>query len=328
MNRIRWGILGTGHIAHTFARDLALVDNAVLQAVGSRNADRAQAFADAFDIPRHHGSYEALAADDDVDVIYVATPHPAHMENMITCLDGGKAVLCEKPFTMNAREAQTVFEHARRHGLFVMEGMWTRCFPVIQEVTRRVHNGDLGALRHIDAGFCEKRSFDAEHRLYRKTLGGGALLDLGVYPLSFAQLLMGSEPDVSAARAIIGNTGVDEHTVMLLAGGNQATAALSCSFQVTIPRSAVVAGTAATLEIPAPWTRPERAVLSAEGRTLEEIVQPIEGHGFVYEAREVMRCLNEGATESPLISHEDTLSVMRVMDAVRDHIGLRYPADD
>lgn len=327
MKKTRWGILGTGHIARTFTADLALLEDAVVQAVGSRSAERAEAFGEAFDIPHRHGSYEALAADDDVNVIYVATPHPAHAENMITCLDGGKAVLCEKPFTMNAREAQVVLDHARERSLFIMEGMWTRCFPVIREVARRVHDGTLGTLRLIDAGFCEKRAFDAEHRLYSKDLGGGALLDLGVYPVSFAQLLMGDKPGVNDVSAVIGKTGVDEHTVMMLSDGDRAAATLSCSFQVTTPRSAAVAGTDATLEIPAPWTRPERAALSADGRTLEEIVQPIEGHGFVYEAREVMRCLNEGATESPLVSHEDTLSVMHIMDAVRDRIGLRYPAD-
>lgn len=245
---------------------------------------------------------------------------------MITCLEAGKAVLCEKPFTMNATAAKHVLQLAKDRGLFAMEGMWTRCFPVIQEAVKRTRAGDLGELTYIDASFCAHRDFEPGHRLYKKELGGGALLDLGVYPVSLAVMLMSGMPEVSHAHAIIGETGVDEQTVMLLGDKNGLAASLSCGFRSTTPHVAVLAGSEATLVIEDPWTRPSRAVIKKGDEVVEEIDRPVEGHGFVYEAREVMRCLREGLRESPIMPHEETLITMRVMDEVREVIGLDYDA--
>src|SRR6478735_8212752 len=239
---VRWGVLATGGIAATFTADLQAVPGAEVVAVASRTDTSAKAFAERFGIPKAYGSWAELAADDEVDVVYVATPHSAHREATALCLKAGKHVLCEKAFTLNSREAEELVALARDRGLFLMEAMWTYCNPVIRRLTALIADGAIGDIRTVQADFGLAGPFDPDHRLRNRALGGGALLDLGVYPVSFAQLLLG-EPDRIQAGALLSPEGVDLNTGMLLGWDSGATALLSCSIVANLPTAATVIGT-------------------------------------------------------------------------------------
>ncbi|MFT7692526.1 MAG: dihydrodiol dehydrogenase / D-xylose 1-dehydrogenase (NADP), partial [Candidatus Latescibacterota bacterium] len=209
-NTTRWGILGSGSIAKQFARGLADTPNAVLQSVGSRAQKSADAFADQFDIPTRHASYEALANDPEIDAIYVSTPHPFHKDNSILCLEAGKAVICEKPFAINAAEAEAVVQVARDQGVFLMEAMWSRYFPAMVKVKEWLDEGAIGDVRIVSADFGFRTGINPEGRLFNPALGGGALLDVGIYVTSFASFVLGPNPTRIQSLANIGETGVDE----------------------------------------------------------------------------------------------------------------------
>ncbi|MFG2299949.1 Gfo/Idh/MocA family protein [Actinacidiphila glaucinigra] len=326
--KVRWGILATGGIAASFAEDLReLKDDAEIVAVGSRRLDSARAFADRFGIPRAYGSWTELADDEGVDVVYVATPHSAHRVAAGLCLRAGRSVLCEKPFTVNAVEARELADLARTHGRFLMEAMWTYCNPVVRRLTELVADGAIGEVRSVHADFGLAGPFDPGHRLLDPALGGGALLDLGVYPVSFAHLLLG-EPDEVQAWAHLTEDGVDDNTGMLLGYDSGAMAVLSCSLTADTARTAVVTGSAGRIEVPAGFFHPDRFVLRREGREPEEFGAPDDGlRGLQHEAAEVMRCLRAGERESPLVPLEGSLAVMRTLDTVRDRIGVRYPGE-
>lgn len=326
--KVRWGILATGGIAASFAEDLReMKDDAEIVAVGSRSLASARAFADRFGIPRAYGSWTELADDDDVDVVYVATPHSAHRVAAGLCLRAGRAVLCEKPFTVNAVEARELADLARSRGRFLMEAMWTYCNPVVRRLTELVADGAIGEVRSVHADFGLAGPFEPGHRLLDPALGGGALLDLGVYPVSFAHLLLG-EPDEVQAWAHLTPEGVDDNTGVLLGYDSGAMAVLSCSLTADTARTAVVTGSAGRIEIPRGFFHPDRFVLHREGREPEEFGAPGGGlRGLQYEAAEVMRCLRAGERESPLVPLEGSLAVMRTLDTVRDRIGVRYPGE-
>ncbi|MDX2851509.1 Gfo/Idh/MocA family oxidoreductase [Streptomyces sp. PA03-3a] len=326
--KVRWGILATGGIAASFAEDLReLKDDAEIVAVGSRRLESARAFADRFGIPRAYGSWTELADDEGVDVVYVATPHSAHRVAAGLCLRAGRSVLCEKPFTVNAVEARELADLARTHGRFLMEAMWTYCNPVVRRLTELVAAGAIGEVRSVHADFGLAGPFDPGHRLLDPALGGGALLDLGVYPVSFAHLLLG-EPDEVQAWAHLTEDGVDDNTGMLLGYDSGAMAVLSCSLTADTARTAVVTGSTGRIEVPAGFFHPDRFVLRREGREPEEFGAPDDGlRGLQHEAAEVMRCLRAGERESPLVPLEGSLAVMRTLDTVRDRIGVRYPGE-
>ncbi|MGW9118969.1 Gfo/Idh/MocA family protein [Streptomyces sp. NPDC055663] len=331
---VRWGVLATGGIATTFAEDLRSMPDTEVVAVASRTDASAQAFAERFGIPRAYGNWAALAADDEVDVVYVATPHSAHREAAALCLEAGKHVLCEKAFTLNAREADELVKLARDRGLFLMEAMWTYCNPVIRRMTELVRDGAIGEIRTVQADFGLAGPFGPEHRLRDRALGGGALLDLGVYPVSFAQLLLG-EPDRVQADAVLSPEGVDLHTAMLLGWSEAgASALLNCSLVADTPQTAAVTGTKGRIEFPRGFFYPERFVLHRPGREPEEFTAGSAGgagtgglRGMQFEQAEVVRALRAGETESPLVPLDGSLAVMRTLDAVRDRIGVRYAAD-
>ncbi|MFI8186465.1 Gfo/Idh/MocA family oxidoreductase [Actinacidiphila glaucinigra] len=326
--KVRWGILATGGIAASFAEDLReLKDDAEIVAVGSRRLESARAFADRFGIPRAYGSWTELADDEGVDVVYVATPHSAHRVAAGLCLRAGRSVLCEKPFTVNAVEARELADLARTHGRFLMEAMWTYCNPVVRRLTELVADGAVGEVRSVHADFGLAGPFDPGHRLLDPALGGGALLDLGVYPVSFAHLLLG-EPDEVQAWAHLTEDGVDDNTGMLLGYDSGAMAVLSCSLTADTAQTAVVTGSRGRIEVPASFFHPDRFVLHREGREPEEFGAPDDGlRGLQHEAAEVMRCLRAGERESPLVPLEGSLAVMRTLDTVRDRIGVRYPGE-
>ncbi|RST19308.1 Gfo/Idh/MocA family oxidoreductase [Streptomyces sp. WAC05374] len=323
---VRWGVLATGGMAAAFTTDLMRMPDAEVVAVASRTAASAEAFAGRFGIPRAYGSWDALAADEDVDVVYVATPHAAHRAAAGLCLEAGKAVLCEKPFTMNAREAEELVALARERGLFLMEAMWMYCGPVIRRLTELVAGGAVGEVRSVHADFGLVGPADPGHRLRDPAVGGGALLDLGVYPVSFAHLLLG-EPDRVSAHALLSPEGVDLNTGMLLGWDSGATALLSCSIVADTPLTASVSGTEGRIEFSHGFYRPEGFTLHRRGREPEGFTVAGRRDSLQHEAAEVMRCLRAGETESPLVPLDGTLAVMRTLDAVRDRVGVRYPAD-
>ncbi|MFJ8790520.1 Gfo/Idh/MocA family protein [Streptomyces sp. NPDC102462] len=326
---VRWGILATGGIASAFAADLVDLPDAEIVAVASRTEDAARAFAERFGIPRAYGGWEALAEDEDIDVVYVATPHSAHRAAAGLCLEAGRNVLCEKAFTLNAREAEELVALARDHDRFLMEAMWMYCNPLVRRLKALVDDGAIGEVRTVHADFGLAGPFPPAHRLRDPALGGGALLDLGVYPVSFAHLLLG-EPDAVEARSVLSAEGVDLQTGALLSWDSGALASVHCSIVGGTAVTASVTGSLGRIDVPGGFFHPERFVLHRDGRDPEEFVLAAsEGprHTLRHEAAEVMRALRAGEPESPLVPLSGTLAVMRTLDAIRERVGVRYPGD-
>ncbi|MFD5269948.1 Gfo/Idh/MocA family protein [Streptomyces sp. NPDC058335] len=326
---VRWGILATGGIAAAFTADLIDLPDAEVVAVASRTETSAQAFAERFGIPRAYGDWETLAKDADIDVVYVATPHSAHRTAAGLCLEAGRNVLCEKAFTLNLREATELVGLARDNNRFLMEAMWMYCNPVIRRLKALVDDGAIGDVRTVQADFGLEGPFPPSHRLRDPAQGGGALLDLGVYPVSFAHLLLG-EPTSVSAQAVISAEGVDLQTVAALSWDSGALAALHCSLVGGTGVTASVTGTRGRIDIPSGFFHPDRLVLHRAGRDPEEFTaDPADGPRATmrHEAREVMRALRAGETESPLVPLDGTLAVMRTLDTVRERIGVRYPGE-
>jgi predicted dehydrogenase len=326
---VRWGILATGGIAAAFTADLVDLPDAEVVAVASRSEASAKAFAERFGIGRAYGDWGALAEDADIDVVYVATPHAAHRAAAGLCLTAGRNVLCEKAFTLNAREAEELVGLAKDHNRFLMEAMWMYCNPLIRRLKALVDDGAIGEIRTVQADFGLAGPFPAAHRLRDPAQGGGALLDLGVYPVSFAHLLLGEPSDVTA-KAVLSEEGVDLQTGALLSWDSGALASLHCSLTGGTATIASVTGSLGRIDIPNGFFHPDRFVLHRDGRDPEEFVaDPADGprNSLKHEAREVMRALRAGETGSPLVPLEGTLAVMRTLDAVRDRIGVRYPGE-
>jgi predicted dehydrogenase len=323
---VRWGILGTGWIADQFAQGLAQLSEAELVAVGSRTPELAQRFGAQHDVPHRHGSYQALAEDAGVDVIYVATPNPWHREHTLLCLDSGKPVLCEKPFALNAGQAAEMIRAAREKELFLMEAMWTRFFPLMGKVRALASDGAIGEVQMLVADLCIQFDFDPSDRRYALELGGGALLDLGVYPLSFASMIMGS-PSKIEALAHLGKTGVDEQAGIVLGYDRGRVSTLYTSIRVDSPVEAILLGTRGQIRIHDWWIHPHRLTLSVSGEEATIIEMPYAGNGYQFEAAEVMACLRAGKLESDLMPLDETLSIVETMDAIRARWGLRYPGE-
>jgi predicted dehydrogenase len=312
---LRWGVIGTGWIARSFAADLRLTDSGRIVAVGSRTQAGADAFAESFDVPNRHASYEALAADPEVDVVYVATPHPMHHANTLLALEAGKPALVEKAFTMNAAEARELVETARTKGLFLMEAMWTRFLPHVAEIRRLVADGAIGDLVTVIADHNQWFAKNPGHRLFAPELGGGALLDLGVYPVSFASMLLGT-PDRVVSLVDAAFTGVDGTTSILLGHPSGAQAVLSCTSAAAGPTRAAIVGTEGRIEVDGPFYAPTTFTLVPREGEPRRYDTRHEGHGLRHEADEVARCLAEGVLESALMPLDETISIMETMDAV------------
>jgi predicted dehydrogenase len=321
---IRWGILGTGGIASAFAGDLPLADGSVLAAVGSRRPDTAAEFAARFGFERAHGSWAELAADPEVDVVYVATPHAFHYDAAMACLAGGKAVLCEKPMTLDLASSARLVQEARERGLFLMEAMWMRCNPAIRSIVTLIAEGAIGEVKAVHADFGLQGPFPASHRLRDPSLGGGALLDLGVYPINLAHLVLGA-PATVQSWAHLTPEGVDENTGILFGYASAALAALTCSINGLSRNAASITGTLGRIDLPPYFYMPRSYALTRAGGSPEVFEFPFEGRGYQYEAAEVQRCLEAGELESPLMPQEATLDVMNLMDTVRAQVGVTYP---
>jgi predicted dehydrogenase len=312
---LRWGILSTGGIAHRFARDLQFTDDGVLAAVGSRSQASANSFGDEFDIPRRHGSYLELVQDEGVDAIYVATPHPMHLADASLALEHGKPVLVEKALTMTGEEARELVALARSKNLFLMEAMWTRCLPHVVALRALISDGALGEIVTVEADHGQWFPRDPNHRLFAPELGGGALLDLGVYPVSFASMILGT-PDRVTAMIDPTFTGVDGQASMLFGYPSGAQAVLTCTSSARTAIRACISGTEARIEVDGDFYAPTSFTLITRDDQRERFEFPTEGRGLHYEAQEVARCLREGSTESPLMPLDESVSIMETMDRV------------
>jgi len=323
---VRWGIIGRGWIAEFFAAGLRALTDAELVAVGSRRQQTAEEFGDKLGVPRRHGSHEALANDPGVDVIYVATPHQAHKRTTLLCLAAGKPVLCEKPFAINAGEADEMIAAARRHNLFLMEAMWTRLTPVMVKVRALIAEDAIGEVRMLSADFGFRATFERVPRLFDPASGGGALLDVGVYLVSLASMVLGP-PARIVSLPTMGGMGVDEQAAVILGHANGALSILSTAIRTRTPVVATIMGTDGMIEIHRDWYRPSAFTLTVPGKEPEHFDIPLEGNGYNYEAAEVMRCLRAGLTESPILPLDETRSVMQTLDEIRAQWGLRYPME-
>ncbi|WP_291041895.1 Gfo/Idh/MocA family oxidoreductase [Herbiconiux sp.] len=323
---IRWGILGTGGIAATFVTDIQAAGLTV-SAVGSRRAASAEEFAGRFGIARAHASYEALVADPEVDVIYVATPHPFHAENALLAISHGKHVLVEKPFTLNAAEAERVLIAADEAGVALLEAMWSRFLPQMVRIREIIAAGTLGDVRTVLADHQQLLPSDPSHRLQSPELGGGALLDLAIYPVSLGVDLLGL-PTGLLAHASMTATGVDRQTAIILEheGGRQSVS--HSALDTAGPVRAAIVGTLARIEIDRTWYAPTTfRVIDPDGRVLERFAPESGEQGMRYEAFELERMIRAGERESPVLPHAETLAIMRTLDEIRSRIGLRYPGE-
>lgn len=323
---IRWGILGTGQIARALAFALQEVAGAKLVAVGSRGSAGAEKFGREFGVARCHASYQALADDPEVDVVYIATPHAMHAENALMCLNGGKHVLCEKAFAMNRREAVEVVELARRKGLFLMEAMWSRFLPAIGEVKRIIASGEIGQVAQIQSDFGFAPAVGPEHRLRNRELGGGALLDIGIYPLSLSAFFLGPVESVQAI-AEIGPTGVDEQTAFSLRHQGGGVSSCLCSTRAHSPTEMTISGALGHIRIHNRFFQAQTLTIETVDGKARTVEFPHIGSGYAYEVVEVMRCLRAGLAESPLMPPDETLALMGILDTIRAQIGLAYAAD-
>ncbi|SDZ40158.1 Gfo/Idh/MocA family protein [Herbiconiux ginsengi] len=323
---IRWGILGTGGIADSFVKDLLAVGLTVT-AVGSRTPASADAFAEKFGIAAAHGSYEALVADPSVDVVYVATPHTFHAENALLAIEAGKHVLVEKAFTLNGAQAQRVADAAEQAGVVVMEAMWTRFLPHMVRIREIIAAGTLGEVRTVIADHGQKLPSDPSHRLNDPALGGGGLLDLAIYPVSFAIDILGLPTRVLAS-ATMTATGVDRQTALIFEheGGRQSIS--QSALDASGPVHAAVIGTDGWIDIDRWWYGPTTfTVYDAQHEVIERFEQPVVSRGMQYEALEIERVIAAGEKESPLMPLTQSVAIMRVLDEVREQIGLRYPGE-
>jgi predicted dehydrogenase len=324
---LRWGILGTGGIAEAQTKDLKVLGSPVT-AVGSRTQERADAFAAKHGIPHAHGSYEALVADPEVDVIYVATPHPMHAEDAILALNAGKHVLVEKVFTVNAAEARSVVDLAHERGLVALEAMWTRWLPHMVRIREIIAAGTLGEVRTLIADHTQKLPADPAHRIQNPDLGGGALLDLGIYPVSFAWDLFGAPTSVQAHSSPTPVTGVDRQTAIILGYDDGQQALLQCALDTAGPNRAVILGTEARIEIDGVWYTPTSfRVVAPDGRVLEQYESRVEGRGMQFQAAELESLVAAGTLDSAVLPSAQTVAIVETLDEVRRQIGLTYPTE-
>ncbi len=331
MRTVRWGFLATGKIARTVAADLALVPGSELVAVGARRLESAQAFVAAHaPSARAHASYAALVADPEVDVVYIASPHALHLEHARMALEAGKHVLCEKPVALDLADAQEMVRLAGQHDRFLMEAMWTACHPVVRELVDRVRSGELGAPRTLRAELGFVVDAGPEDRLLDPALGASALLDMGIYPLTFAHLLLGA-PERLTAEAVLSERGTDLDVTVLGRYPGDVLATLSASMTGWSDRSAALATDRGHVHLEGQFHHPHAAVFVPHGRTGPgdpvRILgrEPVLGHGYAHEVAEVARCVREGLRESPLVPHDRTLAVLAQLDDVRRQVGVTFP---
>lgn len=325
-NTVRMGIMGTGNMARAFAAGLQHTLRVELQSVASRSSDSANQFGDEFNVPNRHSDYLALATDPDVDIVYIATPHSSHAELSMMCMESGKAVLCEKPFTINSCEARMVIEKAKEKQLFLMEAMWSRYVPAVVKLRELLESQAIGNVQMMIAGGAFMPPFDPEAYLFRPDLGGGVLLDAGVYLVSMASMVFGAPTNIRAVGSM-GKTGVDEHDAIILEHSSGAIASLYISLRASESPQITLLGDRGKLLVHAPLFAPPRLTLSVTNEEPQILECPFEGNGYQFEAEEAADCILSGRTESQMMPLGETLSIMQTMDEIRQQIGLSYPME-
>lgn len=322
-----WGIIGPGRIAHKFAEGLKELPNARLLAVASRAKERADAFAGKFGIEKSYEGYNLLAKDPDIDIVYIATPHTEHCSNTLMCLEQRKAVLCEKPMAINTREVKTMANTAKEHSTFLMEALWTRFLPSTLKVQELIAKNVIGDVQMMKADFGFVGNKDPEWRLFNKTLGGGALLDVGIYPLFLTRLILGNPSDLKAF-ATIGATGVDDSCSVIMKFPEGQLAEIYASIITDTETEATIYGTKGKIMLNRRFFAPTTIDIIYHNGTNEHVAVPSQGNGYNYEAQEVMRCLDQNLTESPMMPLDFTFDIMNMMDDIRKECGLVYTGHD
>jgi predicted dehydrogenase len=328
MKKYNWGVIGTGRIARSFSYALRGSADSMTYAVASRNNSKAAAFADENGFTKAYGSYAELAADPDIDAVYIATPMTAHFENASLCLSAGKNVLCEKSVTLNSKQLEELLSLADKKGVFFMEAMWTKCLPAYLKAKEWIRAGKIGDVRYVKADFGNTVKYDPNDRLFRPDCGGGALLDLSVYPLTLAADVLGGEPDEIISSAHIGGDGVDLSNSIMLRYNSGSFASTDSSFEIPLRNNAVISGTAGMILF-SDWffCISDVTLFDRNCKPVETFRCPHEINGYEYEIREFQRCLSEGLTDSPLVPHSCTLAVMRIMDECRRQWGMTFPSE-
>lgn len=324
---INWGIIGLGKIARKFATGLKVVEGVKLYAVASRSMETAEQFGNEFEVPYRYGSYEELIQNPDIDVIYIATPHSSHYRHSMQCLENFKPVLCEKPFAINLKQTREMVDLARKNNVFLMEAMWTKFLPSIIKVREIIARGVIGEVKTIQADFGFQSDFDPEWRLYNRALGGGSLLDIGIYPLFLATTILGKPKQIKAL-ANLCSTQVDENCGMVLTYENGAMAVLLSSIVSYTLMEASISGTKGRIKINHRWHSLTDVTVYYSEDKFETFSFKYKGNGYNYEANEVAQCLRQGKKESDIMSLEDSLLLMEVMDQVRREAGIRYKEDE
>ncbi len=321
--KIRWGIIGLGKIAHKFAGDLKLSENSELYGVASRNLKKAEQFAKSYHAKKAYGTYEDLATDPNIDIVYIATPHVFHFPNTMLCLEHEKHVLCEKPMGMNGDQVQKMIAKAQEKKRFLMEGLWTRFIPATNKLLDLLGQHAIGDIILIEADFGFKPPVDPDKRIYNKSLGGGSLLDIGIYPIYLSLLILGT-PDKIRATATYANTGVDTYCAMLLDYANGAKAVLQSTFLAQTTTEATIYGTHGSIKLHTPFHHSQQITITLEGQEDELFNIPIVGEGYSYEIQEVEECLRNEKLQSDRHSHSFSIRLTEMLDRVSGQIDLKY----
>ena len=328
MKTIRWGIIGAGRISTIFATALNSMENTKIVAIAARDLLRAKDFARSFKIEKSYGSYEELVKDPEVDVVYIGTPHTEHKTNAALCLENGKAVLCEKPFTLNQNETEYLITLAKEKKLFLMEAMWTKFLPVTKVVKQWMQEKRIGAIKHFKITFGYHNDFDIANRVFDPDTAGGALLDVGIYPITYVVHLMDRLPDEVTSSVIIGKSNVDEQNIILFQYNQEGILAnLSSAISAEIGSDAYIIGDKGKIRVPNFWKAERAELYEVDGTLIESYIEPFAINGYEYEAEEVNQCLRDEKLESDINSLEDTLSIIKVMDEIRAQWGLVYPQE-
>jgi len=321
----RWGILAPGKIAHKFASGLQFVPSAELYAIGSRQIERAEEFARQYQAQKWYGSYQELAEDPEVDIIYVANPHAFHMESTLQCLKKGKGVLCEKPLAMNSHQVQLMIDQSRQSNSFLMEALWSRFLPNIIKARELMVSGVIGQIDQLTVDFGFKANYDPQSRLFNPALGGGALLDIGIYPLFFATYLFGTPVEIEST-ARLANTGVDESCQVTLTFQHGVVANLSFTLTEFTSIEARISGDKGEIMLPNRWYQPVNVFTTVDGKNKENKID-FRGNGYNYQVEEVHRCMDQNLIQSDQWSHQHSLDLMGLMDEIRRQCGILYAVD-
>ncbi|MDF7823266.1 Gfo/Idh/MocA family oxidoreductase [Pontiellaceae bacterium B12227] len=327
MKKIQWGIIGCGGIAHVFATSLQALEEGELLACASRTPGKAQEFSDKHDIERTYSDYESLVADPDIDAVYIATTHNFHYENAKLCLENGKHVLCEKSFTVNTVQARELIELAKTKKLFLMEAVWTRFLPAIVKLQEALQEGVIGDIKTVTASFCLGREFPDEHRLKNINLAGGALLDLGIYPISLADIVFGKRPDRIQSSVVKANTGVDESSFYLFDYDDGSRATLFSSLTNNMPNEAIISGTEGYIRVPLFWAAKQYHIHRQDEEPDIVSADYADGENFRFEIAHAMECIRAKKMESEVYPLSKTIEIMETMDTLRTQWNLQYPEE-